>query len=108
MLKIYKTMRAGTWLYRLQGELVRENHRDFKKRIIEIYRSESAKGRRCIILDLWDLDFVDSMGLGAMLEARGAVEKLGGTLRLTRLNPNVKRVLDIVFKDKVFDVARAG
>jgi anti-anti-sigma factor len=107
MLKIYKSMRAGTWLYRLEGELVRDNHSNFKNRIVEIYRAESAKGRRIIILDMWDVDFVDSMGLGALLDARQAVAALGGTLKLTRLSPNVKRVLDIVFKDKVFEVARA-
>ena len=108
MLKIYKSMRAGAWIFRLEGELVRDNHRDFKNKILDISRNEALKGRREVILDLWDVDFVDSLGLGALLEARAAMEAQGGSLKLTRLSPNVKRVLDIVFRDKVFEIARTG
>ncbi len=108
MLKIYKTMRAGIWLYRLEGELVRGTHDKLVRTCMELYKLEKSKGRPYLILDLWDVDFVDSQGLGGMLALKHTIEQRGGMLKLTRINPKVKRVMDALFKEKVFQVSHAS
>jgi stage II sporulation protein AA (anti-sigma F factor antagonist) len=51
------------------------------------------------VIDLAQLSFIDSSGLGAIHRARQRIEKDGGTLVLSRPQPNVQRVLEITGLD---------
>ena len=103
MLKIIETQKGGLTIYRLEGELVRETHRAFGKRVAEL--AEQGGGR--IILDLWDLEFMDSFGIGALLGVNQAIRRKGGVIALYRMNPNIKRVLELVVRDSVFLTANS-
>ncbi len=52
-----------------------------------------------IVVDLCDLTFMDSSGLGAIHAARRVALNHGGTLVVTRPNPMVSRVLEITGLD---------
>ena len=47
-----------------------------------------------MILDLAGVDFIDSQGSEKLDEIRGLAEAAGATLRLARLKPQVRAVLD--------------
>lgn len=53
-----------------------------------------------VVVDLSELTFVDSCGLGAIHSARRLAQKNGGTLVVSRPQPAVYRVLELTGLDK--------
>jgi anti-sigma B factor antagonist len=51
---------------------------------------------RALIFDMKEVDYISSMGLGVILKAREAMEKKGASLIITNLQPQVKKIFDIV------------
>lgn len=63
-----------------------------------------ARGVRILMLDLTDVEYVDSTGLGLMI---GALKRLRETQgKLILINPSVRllRVFEITGLDRVFDI----
>lgn len=52
-----------------------------------------APGR--IEIDLGDVTFIDSSGLGALISVRNAADQCGSTLVLVRVSPAVARFLEL-------------
>ena len=48
-----------------------------------------------VIFDCKLLDFVDSMGLGALVKLRKMTEELGGAIRLERMKPRIYKLFVI-------------
>lgn len=92
MLKVQEKNRFGEKVFQLEGELIRENSSDFEKNILRM--AENCKGK--VTLDMWGVDFVDSIGIGALLRVAGALEKSGQMLVLGRPNTSVKRIFDTI------------
>jgi anti-sigma B factor antagonist len=63
-----------------------------------------AAGAERVVLDLGELDFVDSTGLGALIGALKRMREHGGELTLTAVRPRVTKLLEITGLDKVFTV----
>ena len=55
---------------------------------------ESCPGGR-VVVDLSDVDFLDSSGLGALVTGNRHLTEAGGSLRLVRPRPSVDKVLTI-------------
>ncbi|WP_306005249.1 STAS domain-containing protein [Aquicoccus porphyridii] len=78
----------------------------FKDRMREL----TATGAPHVVLDLGEVDFMDSSGLGAIV---AAMKQLGATRRLdlAALRPNVEKVFRLTRMDSVFtihdDIAQA-
>jgi anti-anti-sigma factor len=51
---------------------------------------------RAVVLDLADLTFVNSTGIGLLLDFRTRVEGAGGKVFLTNFQPKVRKAFDIV------------
>jgi anti-anti-sigma factor len=56
-------------------------------------------------VDLGDVTFMDSTGLEVLLATRRRAELEGGSLTLCRLNPMVRRVIDVTGLDRLFTIA---
>jgi len=52
-------------------------------------------GARKLVIDLTQVDFVDSAGLGVIMRASGEIEQLGGKLRISGANEQVRRLFHI-------------
>jgi len=50
---------------------------------------------RYLVFDLADLDYISSMGLRVVLEARQAIEQKGGQVSLAHLQAPIRRVFEI-------------
>jgi len=61
-------------------------------------------GSRRILLDLHDVTYVDSGGIGAVVELYLHVTKAGGRLALMRPGPCARRVLQITHLTSALDV----
>ena len=69
-----------------------ECHGDLRNAV----RGLIERGRKQIVLDLEAVPFIDSDGLGELVSRYASVVRLGGTLRLTSVNPRVADTLGSV------------
>ena len=60
-----------------------------------------AEGSRLLALDLSQLDFVDSFGIGAVVGALKRLRQRGGDLALVCPSPRIRRVFEICDLDRI-------
>jgi anti-sigma B factor antagonist len=70
----------------------------------EQVRALIAKGQKKILLNLQDVPYIDSSGLGELVSAFTAARKEGGDLKLLNLAPKVHGLLQITKLYTVFEV----
>ena len=62
-------------------------------------------GRKDLVLDLSEVGFLDSSGLGMLVSLHRRANDEGGSLRLTSVQRPVRRVLQITGLEEVFGVS---
>ena len=87
--------RLGEVVLRLAGPLVLDNLFDFQK----LWRAQNAPN---IIVDLTNVQYVDSSGIGSLVNMHVSRQKLGGSVLLLGLSERVKTVLAVTRVDKIF------
>lgn len=85
----------------VQGQLDADSVTEFKK---EAYKVVDA-GCHYLVVDCKDLDFVDSMGLGAMISLLRKVRMQKGDLKVAGLNKDVRSVFEITRLHRLFEIA---
>jgi anti-sigma B factor antagonist len=70
----------------------------------EEVRALLAKGYKKIVLNLADVNYIDSSGLGELVSAYTAAKNAGGELKLLNLTSKVRDLLVITKLVTVFDV----
>ena len=63
-----------------------------------------SKGHKKILLNLGDVTYIDSTGLGALVSAFTSVRRQGGELKLLNLTNKVEDLMQITKLYTVFDV----
>jgi anti-sigma B factor antagonist len=63
-----------------------------------------AMGHRKIILNLSDVDYIDSAGIGELVSACTSVRKAGGELKLTNLSRRLRDIMQITRLYTLFDI----
>jgi anti-sigma B factor antagonist len=58
-----------------------------------------------IVVDLAEMDFIDSTGLGVLVGALKRVKEQAGALELRSLSPSAKRVFEITGLSKAFTIS---
>jgi len=76
------------------------NAADFKNR----FQVEAGRSPGRVVLDMTNLEFIDSMGLGALVMALKAMLAKGGDIRLAALSPEVRSLVELTRLDKIFDI----
>ncbi|MGH3066269.1 MAG: STAS domain-containing protein [Gaiellaceae bacterium] len=59
-------------------------------------------GAELLVVDLSEVTFVDSMTLGALLEAAKRLRARGHELRIAAPRPEVRRIFELTLLDRVF------
>jgi anti-sigma B factor antagonist len=70
----------------------------------DLLREMVAKGEKKILLNLGDVSYIDSSGIGELVSGFTTVTNSGGQLKLLNLNKRVKDLLQITKLYTVFDV----
>src|SRR5437899_11734923 len=66
-------------------------------------RSLVQQGHKKLLLNLGDVSYVDSAGLGEIVQSYATVNKNGGTLKLLNMTKRIKDLLSITKLLTVFD-----
>ena len=64
-----------------------------------------SKGQKKILLNLGDVNYIDSSGLGEMVSAYTTARNQGATLKLLKLNKKVHDLLQLTKLYTVFDIS---
>lgn len=65
---------------------------------------DGLAGQPLLLVDLTNVRFIDSSGLGALLSAQRKLAERGGDLRLCSLTPQVRTLFELVRLYLVFDI----
>jgi len=72
----------------------------------EIVRDLAEKGRKAIVLNLGEVQYIDSSGVGELVKAHTTIRNQGGQLKLTNLNKRVHDLLQMTRLSAVFDIQK--
>lgn len=98
--KLYSvTNIKNVWIIRPNGELDMSNAMSFKDEIKNKYLQQ---GRVNIILDLSQVNYMDSTALGVLISLQRSCRMNGGALVLCGLESNLKRIFKMTSLDSVF------
>lgn len=93
-LEIISRDKEGIRILDLSGKLAVGGASDLRERV----NAETASGSLQQLLNLKEVEYIDSTGLGTMVICHMAVQKAGGTLKLVNLN---RRNLELVLLTKL-------
>jgi anti-sigma B factor antagonist len=63
-----------------------------------------ARGRKDLILNFKEVYYVDSSGLGTLLQVRTDVERAGGRLKLMKLKEITRDIIQVTHLHTIFEV----
>jgi anti-sigma B factor antagonist len=72
----------------------------------EIVRELTAKGNKKIVLNLGEVQYIDSSGVGELVRTHTSVRNQDGQLRLVNLNKRVNDLLQMTKLSAVFDIEK--
>ncbi len=72
----------------------------------EIVRDLAEKGNNLIVLNLGEVVYIDSSGLGELVKTHTTIRNKGGQLKLANLNKRVHDLLQLTRLASVFDIER--
>jgi anti-sigma B factor antagonist len=85
----------------LKGDLViGEPEATFKKTVTRLLEN----GQVHLLVDMSQVGFLDSSGLGALVRAMTNSQKEGGQTKLLNAGPQVRRLLEMTKLDSVFEL----
>ena len=99
-LLITQREQEGIVILHLKGRLTVGESNPLREKIAEVL----ASAHNNIVLDLEDIDYIDSTGLGGMVICYTQVKKAGGTLKLMKLNRRNVELLALTRLHTVFEV----
>ena len=87
-------------VWRLRGEIDTANAARIESELIEAVN----RGAGDVVLDLTDVAFIDSSGLGSLVAVAAEVRTRGGHLAIVPGPPHVRRVFDLLQLDELLEV----
>jgi len=70
----------------------------------ETVREQIASGKQAIIINLGDVSYMDSAGLGELISAFTTAKNRGATLKLLNLTKRIRNLMEITKLYTVFDI----
>jgi anti-sigma B factor antagonist len=100
-LEIHKREKEGIVILDMNGRLIVGEP---ATRIRETINQEVSQGSTKIILNLEEVDYIDSTGLGCMVICYTTLQKAGGTVKLLKLNRRNIELLLLTKLSTIFEI----
>ena len=97
-LRMEVTERDGSALLVVHGEIDVSTGPRLREQLVEL----AAAGHQRVVVDLDDVDFLDSTGLGVLVSGLKRFRTLGGDLVLVCHRPRIRKVFEITGLTQVF------
>jgi anti-sigma B factor antagonist len=92
----------GAWLLEVAGDIDLTNVNVFIERLFEL----SVDGDQKIVLDMCDVEFIDSTVLNALFAAAPRIRANGGDMTIVVANSSVVRAMEISGVDVLYRMVR--
>jgi anti-sigma B factor antagonist len=96
-----ESLDEATHLIAVRGEVHVSTAPEFSERLNDAI----AKGMTGVVIDMTNVEFIDSTGLSVLLNALRRVTRNQGSLALAVSNPTVLRLFEITRLDSTFDIS---
>lgn len=93
------THEHGIPVFHLKGRLMDQQQAD---RLMESLDAELAKGPASVVLDMGDLQYMNSTGLNIMISVLTSTRNKGGDTIITRVSHSVRQLFVVTKLDSVF------
>lgn len=100
-LKIETSAVESGQIVRVDGEVDLRTSPQLRSLLLQLIEGRPAR----LIIDLAQVGYMDSSGVGTMVEAKRLVERKGGRVVLANLQPRVRSVFEITQLDQFFTIA---
>ncbi len=91
----------NVWIIRPTGEIDMSNAMDFKE---DMRNNFVQEGKVNIILDLSQVNYMDSTALGVLISLQRSCRMNGGALVLCGLESNLRRIFKMTSLDSIFSI----
>ncbi len=85
---------------KLDGRLDASSAKDIK----EMVGSLSRKNRVKLVIDMGGVAFIDSSGLGSLVSSLRTVNKLGGDIKISALQDQVRAIFELTRLHRIFGI----
>lgn len=90
----------GVTLLDIKGEIDLYNAPDIKDTI----KNQIDAGKKKIIINLKDVSYIDSSGIGALISSLSNLKKVGGGLKIIHVYDSVKKVFELTKLTSFFEI----
>jgi len=85
----------------VDGQLIVGNRQELKQKVLD----ELEGGGRKFLIDFTNTGYIDSSGLGVLVSLSKKIRELGGELRLSTLNEDLRTLFELTKLDTLFRIA---
>jgi anti-anti-sigma factor len=101
-MKITSRQQNDIVIFDIDGEIKRSDICDFT--LHQLVKEQLDAGRRKILLNFEQVDFIDSFGVGEILASYISISNLGGKLKLVRLSKKLYLIFQVTGLIRVLDI----
>jgi len=87
-------------ILKLEGRLDAASAKEIKSKINQLGKDNRIK----IVMDLSEINFIDSTGLGCMVSCLRTVSKKGGDIKIAGLQAQVRAIFELTRLHRIFQI----
>lgn len=91
---------GGVMVLKLSGRLDSVSAPDLKDKV----KACARNGLLHLVIDMGDIDFVDSSGLGSLVACLRSLNKMAGDMRIAALQDRVRAVFELIRLHHIFEI----
>ncbi len=95
-----KIIKKDVVIFRIKGDIDAYSSPSLKDKLVK----EIEEGNKKIVLNLTNVDYIDSAGLGVLVAVLKRVKKEQGILRIAGLKPNIMKIFQLTRLNQIFDI----
>jgi anti-anti-sigma factor len=99
---ITKRDRNGVVVFDLEGEIRRSEVTDTT--LHQLVKNQLEEGRRDIILNFQNVQFIDSFGVGEILASYISTQNIGGRIKLSHISKRLYLIFQVTQLTRVLDI----
>ena len=85
---------------KLEGRLDASSAKNIKAKVDSLTKENRVK----LVIDMGAVDFIDSSGLGSLVSSLRSVNKLGGDIRISALQDQVRAIFELTRLHRIFGI----